>query len=67
MDQKQIEENYKAAIALLNIREEQIGELLNEKAAEQKMHPTAYWAGLMLFILGFMLGAEYVLYRLGGG
>ena len=37
------------------------------QAAQQKIHPTTFWAGIILFLLGFMLGAEYVLYRLGGG
>ena len=53
MEQKQLEENYKAAIALLNIREEQIGELLNEKAAEHRLHLTAFGVGMLGFIAGF--------------
>jgi hypothetical protein len=31
------------------------------------LHPTAFLAWVIVFVLGFMLGAEYVLYRLGGG
>ena len=35
--------------------------------AQQSMHPTAFLAWVIVFVLGFMCGAEYVLYRLGGG
>ena len=56
MEQKQLEENYKAAIALLNIREEQIGEFLTEGDAEQSMHLTAFGVGMLAFFFGFGFG-----------
>ena len=36
-------------------------------SGQQSMHPTAFLAWVIVFVLGFMCGAEYVLYRLGGG
>jgi hypothetical protein len=36
-------------------------------APNKVLHPTAFLAWVIVFVLGFMLGAEYVLYRLGGG
>ena len=62
----QVEENYKAAIALLNIREEQIGEFLNENAAEQSVHLTAFGVGMLAFFAGVVIG-WFVLPRKNGG
>ena len=67
MNQKQqLEENYKAAIALLNIREEQIGELLSEGAAEQSMHLTALRRGLAASIFINVILLAVVLFTIGG-
>jgi hypothetical protein len=36
-------------------------------APNKVLHPTAFLAWVIVFVFGFMLGAEYVFYRLGGG
>ena len=42
-------------------------EIYDVNSGKQSMHPTAFLAWVIVFVLGFMCGAEYVLYRLGGG
>lgn len=61
------EENYKAAINLLGIREEQIGEFLNEIAAERRSHLIALGVGGGLaLVVGVGIGYIIALAQFGG-